>query len=132
MKLSYNRKSDDPIYYIQKGYRIGKKTTTKTVARIGKHSELLNITDDPLAYALKKLEEMKAEEQDQNLSAGPEVDFGMKVPRTDAPASRMTQLNIGHFYLQYVYQQLSLDTFLKRSQRMEGHPLTVTRSTALP
>ena len=45
MKLSYNRKSDDPIYYIQKGYRIGKKTTTKTIARIGKHSELLKITD---------------------------------------------------------------------------------------
>ena len=114
MKLSYNRKSADPIYYIQKGYRIGKKTTTKTIARIGKHSELLTITDDPLAYAQKKLEEMKAEEKDHNPSAGTELDFEMKVPQTDEPASRMTQLNIGHFYLQYVYQQLSLDTFFKK------------------
>ncbi len=120
MKLSYNRKSADPIYYIQKGYRIGKKTTTKTIARIGKYSELLNITDDPLAYAQKKLEEMKAEEKDQT-SVGVEVDFEMKVPLTDEPASRMTQMNIGHFYLQYVYQQLSLDTFFKKVT-VDGRP----------
>jgi hypothetical protein len=41
MKLFYDRKSKDPIYYIQQGIRNGKKTTTKNVKRIGKHSELL-------------------------------------------------------------------------------------------
>ena len=51
MKLNYDKKSKDPTYFIQKGYRNGKKTTTKNIARIGKHSELLKITDDPLAYA---------------------------------------------------------------------------------
>ena len=55
MKLSYNKKSKDPIYYIQHGFRNGKKTTTKNVARIGKHSELLAITDDPLAYAQEQV-----------------------------------------------------------------------------
>ena len=33
------------------GIRNGKKTTTKNIARIGKHSELLKITNDPLTYA---------------------------------------------------------------------------------
>ena len=55
MKLNYDRKSKDPTYFIQLGVRNGKKTTTKNVARIGKHSELLKITDDPLAYAKEQV-----------------------------------------------------------------------------
>ena len=51
MKLNYDKKSSDPTYFIQQGFRNGKKTTTKNIVRIGKHSELLKITDDPLAYA---------------------------------------------------------------------------------
>ena len=39
MKLYYDRKSKDPTYFIQQGYRIGKKTSTRNVKRIGKHSE---------------------------------------------------------------------------------------------
>ena len=57
MKLNYDRNSKDPTYFIQMGIRNGKKVTTKNVARIGKHSELLKITDDPLAYAKKQVEE---------------------------------------------------------------------------
>ena len=55
MKLNYDKKSKDPTYFIQMGIRNGKKTTTKNVARIGKHSELLKITDDPLSYAKELL-----------------------------------------------------------------------------
>ena len=44
MKLWYDKKSKDPTYFIQKGIRNGKKTTTKNVVRIGKHSELLKTT----------------------------------------------------------------------------------------
>lgn len=55
MKLWYDRKSNNPTYFIQVGIRNGKKVTTKNVAKIGKHSELLAITDDPLAYAKSKL-----------------------------------------------------------------------------
>lgn len=54
MKLWYDKKSKDPTYFIQLGIRNGEKTTTKNVARIGKHSELLKSTDDPLAYAKKR------------------------------------------------------------------------------
>jgi hypothetical protein len=51
MKLYYDKRAKDPIYYVQQGYRNGKKTTTRNIAVIGKHSELLKISDDPLAYA---------------------------------------------------------------------------------
>ena len=44
MKLNYDRKSKDPTYFIQMGIRNGKKTTTKNVARIGKHSEPVSYT----------------------------------------------------------------------------------------
>ena len=51
MKLWYDRKSKNPTYFVQLGIRNGKKTTTKNIARIGRHSDLLKITDDPLSYA---------------------------------------------------------------------------------
>ena len=51
MKLYYDKRLKDPTYYIQQGFRNGKKTTTKNIKRLGKHSELLLITDDPLEYA---------------------------------------------------------------------------------
>jgi hypothetical protein len=55
MKLNYDRKSKDPTYFIQQGIRNGKKVTTKNVKRIGKHSELLAITSDPLSYAKEQV-----------------------------------------------------------------------------
>ena len=55
MKLYYDKKSKDPTYFIQMGVRNGSKTTTKNVKRIGKHSELLAITPDPLAYAREQV-----------------------------------------------------------------------------
>lgn len=56
MKLWYDRKSKDPMYFVQVGIRNGKKVTTKNVERIGKHSELLKQGHlDPLVYAKKYL-----------------------------------------------------------------------------
>ena len=55
MKLNYDKKSKDPTYFIQVGFRNGKKTSTRNVTRIGKHSELLVIDPDPLAYAKRKV-----------------------------------------------------------------------------
>lgn len=61
MKLWYDKKSKDPTYFIQRGIRNGKKTTTKNVVRIGKHSELLKTTADPLAYALDEVKRYNEE-----------------------------------------------------------------------
>lgn len=61
MKLWYNRTFKDPTHFVQQGYRNEKKTSTCNVAVIGKHSELLKITDDPLAYAKQKFAEYNEE-----------------------------------------------------------------------
>ncbi len=36
MKLYYDKRLKDPTYYIQQGFRNGKKTTTKNIKRLGK------------------------------------------------------------------------------------------------
>ena len=64
-------KSKNPTYFIQKGFRNGSKTTSKNVARIGKHSELLRITDDTLSYAKEQAAEYNREEKDGRVSIVP-------------------------------------------------------------
>ena len=112
MKLNYDKNSKDPIYYIQVGIRNGKKTTTKNVARIGKHSELLKITDDPLAYAKEKVRLFNEEaEKNKTLPLELRINFAEKIKATDAVASSSTRLNIGYFVLQQLYHELGLGSF---------------------
>ena len=114
MKLNYDRKSKDPTYFIQMGIRNGKKTTTKNVARIGKHSELLKITDDPLAYAKEQVKKYNEEYKNKNcVSLEIKVDFAEKIKATGDTASHSTLLNIGYFFLQQFYHDLKIDSFFE-------------------
>ena len=62
------------------GVRNGKKTTTKNVARIGKHSELLKITDDPLAYAKEQVKKYNEEyKNNKTLALDLKIDFDEKI-----------------------------------------------------
>ena len=115
MKLNYDRKSKDPTYFIQKGYRNGKKTTTKNIARIGKHSELLKITDDPLAYAKEQVAKYNEEEKKNNkVTMEVEIDFAEKIKASTDLVSSSTNRNIGYFFLQQLYHDLELGTFFKK------------------
>lgn len=114
MKLYYDKKSKNPTYFIQMGIRIGKKTTTKNVARIGKHSELLKISDDPLAYAKEQVNIYNEELKQQNRqSLEIKVDFAQKIRATDKEISESNRLNVGYFFLQKIYRQLGLASFFK-------------------
>lgn len=114
MKLNYDRKSKDPTYFIQKGYRNGKKTTTKNIARIGKHSELLKITDDPLAYAKEQVAKYNEEEKKNNkVSMEVTIDFNEKLKISNDLVSSSTNRNIGYFFLQQLYHQLDISSFFK-------------------
>lgn len=126
MKLNYDKKSKDPTYFIQKGFRIGSKTTTKNIARIGKHSELLMITDDPLAYAREQVAKYNREEKEGRVSMEVKIDFNEKIKITNNSASSSSSLNIGYFFLQQLYHQLAVGSFLKRSPLIPGSPLTLT------
>ena len=115
MKLNYDKNSKDPIYYIQVGVRNGKKTTTKNVARIGKHSELLKITDDPLAYAREQVRLFNEEaEKNKTLPLELRINFSEKIKSTDAVTSSSTRLNIGYLFLQQLYHELELGSFFKK------------------
>jgi transposase len=114
MKLNYDRKSKDPTYFIQMGIRNGKKTTTKNIARIGKHSELLKITNDPLAYAKEQVKKYNEEYQKQNcVSLEIKINFAEKIKVLNKTASQSTLLNIGYFFLQQFYHDLKINSFFE-------------------
>lgn len=115
MKLWYNKKSKNPTYFIQMGFRNGKKTSTRNVARIGKHSELLaQGIKDPLAYARQKVAEANEELKKGKVSMEVKIDFDEKVLSSESMTSVSTSLGIGYFFLQAVYHQLKLDEFFKK------------------
>lgn len=114
MKLYYDKRSKDPIYYVQHGFRNGKKTSTRNVARIGKHSELLKITDDPLTYAKEQIARYNEEMKNNKVTMEVTIDFDEKIRTTDDLVSSSNQLNIGYFILQKIYHELSIGSFFKK------------------
>ena len=115
MKLNYDKKSKDPTYFIQMGIRNGKKTTTKNVARIGKHSELLRITDDPLAYAKEQVKKYNEEyNEKKKVSLDLKIDFAQKLKASNDIESKSTNSNIGYFFLQQIYHDLKIKSFFDK------------------
>lgn len=113
------------------GIRNGKKTTTKNIARIGKHSELLKITDDPLAYAKEQVILYNEEVKKQNkVSFDIKIDFAQKIKATSNVVSDSNTLNIGYFFLQKMYQQFDLASFFEKvteAMKIEFEPDLVNR-----
>lgn len=116
MKLYYDRKSKDPTYFIQMGIRNGKKTTTKNVKRIGKHSELLAITSDPLTYAKEQVEIFNKEYKEGKIDMNFKVDFSEKLTATGDIVSKSAILNVGYFILQRIYHDLKIKDFFHEVQ----------------
>ena len=104
------------------GIRNGKNVTTRNVKRFGKHSELLKITDDPLAYVKEEIRKMNEEYRvgrgEHTLSA----DYNERVERTDDAASASTSLNIGYFFLQSLMGTLRLRDFFR--EKTAGRKMT--------
>lgn len=115
MKLVYDKKAKDPFYYIQTGARVGKKVKTLTVAKLGRHSDLISRgIDDPLEYAKKEL--AKYQKEYDKSKDNPEITYTLsfnskRLSATDDLASKSTLLNIGYFYLQKIYSDLKLKDF---------------------
>ena len=118
------------MYFIQQGFRNGKKTSTRNVARIGKHSELLAITDDPLAYAREQVAKYNEEWKNKKVTMEMTIDFDEKVKATNDPASASTLRNIGYFYLQQIYHDLQIRSFFQSAaaeRKIEFDPDQVNR-----
>ena len=130
MKLYYDKKSNDPTYFIQQGFRNGKKTSTRNVKRIGKYSELLAITDDPLAYALEQVAKYNEEIKNAKVSMELSIDFDKKVIASDDVVSASDLRNIGYYYLQQIYHDLQIGQFFRKttcSRKLEFDPDLVNR-----
>lgn len=111
MKLFYDKKSKDPTYYAQQGIRNGKKTTTHNVKNFGKHSALLKITDDPLAYVQEEIRKMNEEYRVGKVDVEYKINFNEHVRKTDDDYSSSTCLNTGYFFLQHTLKGLELKEF---------------------
>lgn len=122
MKLYYDKRLSDPTYYAQHGIRNGKKTTTKNVKKFGKHSELLKITDDPLAYVKEEIRKMNEEYRVGKVELSYSADFNERVKHSDAPASLRNELNIGYFFLQKFMGELKLKKFF--DEKADGRRMT--------
>lgn len=116
MKLYYDKNSKNPTYFIQQGIRNGAKTTTKNVKRIGKHQELLAITDNPLAYAKEQVALFNKEFREGKVEMNLKVDFNEKLMATSNAFSKSTALNIGYFILQQIYHDLNIKSFIDEIQ----------------
>lgn len=114
MKLYYDKKSKDPAYFIQRGIRNGKKTTTKNMKRLGKHSELLAITPDPLAYAQEQVLLFNQEYSEGKVDMNVNIDFNEKLTATTDIASKSSALNIGYIILQKIYHDLNIKAFFDK------------------
>lgn len=111
MKLNYDRKSKNPTYFIQMGIRNGKKVTTKNVVRIGKYSELLKITDDPLEYAKQKVKEYNESIKNDKVEYNITINFDEKIVNQGNLTSKSTLRNTGYFYLKEIYSALGISDF---------------------
>lgn len=122
MKLFYNKNSKDPIYYAQQGIRNGTKTTTRNVRKFGKHSELLKITDDPLAYVKEEIRKMNEEYRVGKVDFAISADFNERVKPSSDTASSSNWLNIGYFFLQDFMGKLRLQDFFR--EKTDGRRIT--------
>lgn len=116
MKLNYDKKSKNPTYFIQMGIRNGDKTTTKNIKRIGRHMDLLAITDDPLAYAKEQVEIFNKEYEEGKVEISYSVDFSEKLAHTGKTVSMSATKNVGYFILQQIYHDLMIAEFFKGIQ----------------
>lgn len=112
MKLYYDRKSKNPTYFIQMGIRNGKKVTTKNIFRIGKHDDLLKITDDPLAYAKQKVKEYNDNIKNEKIDISYSVDLNQKIINHGDIISHSLAKNVGYLYIKSIFDQLGIKEFL--------------------
>ena len=112
IKLTITESKSDTYYYAQMSVRNGKTVSSETVERIGKHSELLKITNDPEAYANAIVEKLDNEYRNAKAPLVYNVDFSKKIEDSDAIVSKSTVRNTGYFFLQYILNRLNLRKYL--------------------
>lgn len=106
MKVCISKSKNTTIYYLSKSVRIGSRTTTKTVEKIGTYDEIKEKCGDmePLEwakkYAAKRSEEEKAAKQDVIMKCSSSMLIDKNVRRS---------CNAGYLFLMDIYYSLGID-----------------------
>ena len=106
MKLHVVKSSNDSILYFAKSIRIGKKTTTKNIKRIGKLSELSKIYDDPIAHFKDEAKRLTEEDKVEN-------NFEIQ-PKLLLDPSKTKKIQLGYVFPQYVYYSLGINDIMRK------------------
>lgn len=130
MKLTCSGSKHSPTYYIQKTIRIGDKTKTKTIERLGTIEEIKKRcgTDDPLEWAKEYTRKLTLAEKEG------EQTFLMKYSAS-LPISKGVRhiCNIGYLFLQDIYYFLGLEDICSHlsKKHMFNHDLNTILSTLI-
>ena len=108
IKLTITKSKSDKYYYAQISVRDKNGVHSETIKKIGKHSELLQITDDPEAYANDVVKQLDEEYRNARAPLNYSIDFSKKIEQTDSTVSKSTARNVGYFFLQYILSELEL------------------------
>lgn len=110
MRLSIKKSKNHIFYYVLESYRENGTVKSRTYEKIGKHDDLLKITDDPLQYAKNRVDEINQALKDNKLIANKEIDFSTKL-EGDSLSSEKTSLNVGWLYLNKIANDLHLKDY---------------------
>ena len=130
IKLTITQSKSDKYYYAQMSVREGKKVRSETIEKIGKHSELLKITNDPEAYANERVKQLDEEYRNARAPLSYNVDFSKKIESSEATVSKSTIRNTGYFFLQYILHKLELQGFFSRltaDRKIQYDPYNIFR-----
>ena len=114
MKVSVSKSKNSTIYYLSKSVRVGNKTTTKTIERIGSFEEIkAKYPDmDPLdwakQYAARRSAEEKASKKDVLIKYSSSLRIEKGVRRS---------ANIGYLFLQDIYYDLGINLICSELSR---------------
>lgn len=106
MKVSVSKSKNTTIYYLSKTVRVGDKTTTKTIEKIGTREEIqakcgdMDPLDWAKQYAAQRTKEEKAAKQDVIIKYSSSAIIKKGEQRS---------CNIGYLFLQDIYYSLGLD-----------------------
>ena len=120
MRLSKIKKKNDTFYYVIESLPGG---STKIYEVIGKHSELLKITDDPLSYARKRVEEINKSLKEDVMIFNEKIDFSEKIEESNDIASKNTSKNIGWLYLDEIIKKFDLESFFLKYKGKQKYNL---------
>lgn len=108
MRLSVIKKKSDTFYYVIESLPGG---SSRIYEKIGRHSDLLKVCDDPAAYARSRVAEINEAIKGEVMLVNEEVDFSERLPECDSPYSKPTVRNVGWLYLGEILDSLGVDRF---------------------